>query len=227
MGKGKRDEQETEIPTKEAITEFWAGIWSQEVEHKEEAYWIRKVKENKNKIQAMPDSQVTMEEFTAVLKKLNNWKAPGLDRVQNFWYKRLHAVHSLMLRNINKYIEEPEQIPPFFMEGITYMLPKKGDTTDPAKYRPIACLPTSYKIFTACLTRKIQEHCMKNDLIAEEQKGSRRNTYGCKEQLVIDQLIMGQAKKENRRLCTAYIDYAKAYDSVPHTWLIKSLQIIY
>ena len=36
---------------------------------------------------------------------------------------------------------------------------------------------------------------------------------------------MGQAKKNNRKLCTAYIDYQKAYDSVPHTWLVKSLRI--
>ena len=43
--------------------------------------------------------------------------------------------------------------------------------------------------------------------------------------MIIDQLIMGQAKKNNRKLCTVYIDYQKAYDSVPHTWLVKSLRI--
>jgi len=67
---------------------------------------------------------------------------------------------------------------------------------------------------------------MKNNLMAEEQKGSRRNTYGCKEQLVIDQLILGQARKENGKLCAAYyIDYQKAFDSVPYSWLVKSLEI--
>jgi hypothetical protein len=36
---------------------------------------------------------------------------------------------------------------------------------------------------------------------------------------------MEQARKNNRNICTAFIDYKKAYDSVPHSWLIKILKI--
>jgi len=37
-------------------------------------------------------------------------------------------------------------------------------------------------------------------MIAEEQKGSKRNTYGYKEQLVIDQLIFGQTQRNKWKL---------------------------
>jgi len=118
---------------------------------------------------------------------------------------------------MNEYVNKPETVTQFFTQGNTYMKPKKGDTKNPAKYRPIGCLPTAYKIFTAYLTLKIKGHSTNNSIIYEKQNGCRNKAYGCKEQLIIDQLIMGQAKKNNKKLCTAYIDYQKAYDSVPHT----------
>jgi hypothetical protein len=46
-----------------------------------------------------------------------------------------------------------------------------------------------------------------------------------KEQLIIDTVIMEQARKNNRNIYTAFIDYKKAYDSVPHSWLLKILKM--
>jgi hypothetical protein len=43
--------------------------------------------------------------------------------------------------------------------------------------------------------------------------------------LVIDTVIMEQARKHNRNIYTAFIDYKKAYDSVPHSWLLYILKI--
>ena len=44
-------------------------------------------------------------------------------------------------------------------------------------------------------------------------------------ELVIDSVVLEQAHKDNRNLYTAYIDYRKAFDSVPHSWPIHVLQI--
>jgi hypothetical protein len=56
-------------------------------------------------------------------------------------------------------------------------------------------------------------------------KGCIRNAQGCKEQLIIDSAILEQAYKDNRSLYIAYIDYRKAFDSVPHGWLVRVLEI--
>jgi hypothetical protein len=42
---------------------------------------------------------------------------------------------------------------------------------------------------------------------------------------LIDTVIMEQAQKNNRNIYTAFIDYKKAYDSVPHSWLLKIYKI--
>ena len=106
------------------------------------------------------------------------------------------------------------------------MLPKdSNDRLNPAKYRPITCLQNIYKIITSCVSELIYEHLDKYSLLTEQQKGCRKQSQGCKEQLTIDSVILKQVYKNKSDLYTMYIDYQKAYDSVPHTWLLQVLNI--
>ena len=45
------------------------------------------------------------------------------------------------------------------------------------------------------------------------------------EQLLMDAVILGQAKNKRRGLYMGYIDYCEAFDSVPHAWLLHVLEI--
>jgi hypothetical protein len=78
---------------------------------------------------------------------------------------------------------------------------------------------------TSCIKVIIYDHCQKLNILNEEQKGCVKGSFGCKEQLIIDTIIMEQDLKNHRNNCTAFIDYKKAYDSVPHSWLLKILKI--
>jgi hypothetical protein len=78
---------------------------------------------------------------------------------------------------------------------------------------------------TSCIKVIIYDHCQKLNILNEEQKGCVKECFGCKEQIIIDTVIMEQARKNNRNIYTAFVDYKKAYDSVPHSWLIKILKI--
>ena len=50
-------------------------------------------------------------------------------------------------------------------------------------------------------------------------------SYGCKDQLLINKAILEEAKKKRKNLSTAWIDYKKAFDSIPHDWIIKCFKI--
>lgn len=104
------------------------------------------------------------------------------------------------------------------------MIPKTQYSPQPAQYRPITCLPTIYKILTSAIALKINT-LTTITLIAGEQKGCRRGHMGCKEQLIIDSTIYKHATTHNRNLHCTYIDYKKASDSIPHSWLLQILQI--
>jgi len=48
---------------------------------------------------------------------------------------------------------------------------------------------------------------------------------GTKDHLLLDQMIMSDAKLRHRNLFMGWIDVKKAYDSVPHDWIAHCLGI--
>lgn len=214
------------VPDMHTVEEFWSRQLSQPGNYVQQNTWITDVETNAANIQPMQEITFTTSDVGKIVGKLHNFKSPGLDHLQNYWYKQLSCIHGTMAGLFNNVLRDPSEFPEFLTAGITYLLPKDyTDTENPSKYRPITCLPTLYKIFTSCLASVIYDHCDNNNIIAAQQNGCRKNSRGCKEQLLIDSVICGQAYTNNRNLFTAYIDYKKAFDSVPHDWLIKVLQM--
>ena len=119
----------------------------------------------------------------------------------------------------------PHKCPAWLTTGITFLLPKDGDTSNPKNFRPITCLPTMYKILTSILTDRIYAFLDKNNILPPEQKGCRKESYGCKDQLLINKMIIEEVKSKKKNLSTAWIDYKKAFDSVPHSWILKTLEM--
>ena len=96
----------------------------------------------------------------------------------------------------------------------------------PSNYRPKTCLGTTFKLMTAIIADTIQNHLYKYNLIPEEQKGNRRNSRGTKDQLLIDKMILRNSRRRKTNLHVAWIDYKKAFDSLPHSWIAKCLEIV-
>ena len=71
----------------------------------------------------------------------------------------------------------------------------------------------------------MKQHIHINKLIPNEQKGCVSNALGTIDQLLINQMVLNDAKEKNKDLSVAWIDYSKHLDSIPHDWLIKSLEI--
>ena len=59
----------------------------------------------------------------------------------------------------------------------------------------------------------------------EEQKGCRKGRRGTKEQVLIDKAILKDCRKRHTNLALAWIDYRKAYDMVPHSWIVECLEM--
>ena len=58
------------------------------------------------------------------------------------------------------------------------------------------------------------------------QKGHEKREVGCVDCLLLDQTIGLDAKITSKPLGVARIDYEKAYDRVPHKWVMKVLKTI-
>jgi hypothetical protein len=75
-----------------------------------------------------------------------------------------------------------------------------------------------YKTLTGIISRRISVHLEEHNLLPAEQKGCHSGSKGCKDELLILKAILEACKKRRKNLNTAWIDYQKAFDSVPHSW---------
>ncbi|KAL1446790.1 hypothetical protein WDU94_005582 [Cyamophila willieti] len=212
-------------PSAEQIEEYWSTLWSSTGGHNQ-AHWIQEEQEKHRELHEMDFQEITTAQLNEVLARAHNWKAPGPDKLQNFWYKRLTSIHTRMAAILTECTKHPDLCPTWLSQGVTYLLPKGASfQNDPSKGRPITCLNTIYKILTACISNMLYEHLTNNNIMSEEQKGCVRKAKGCKEQLTIDQVVLEQANKKCRNLYACYIDYQKCFDSLPHSWLLEILSI--
>ena len=81
------------------------------------------------------------------------------------------------------------------------------------------------KILTAQRREEIYYSLTSRGLFHDEQKGCCKGSRGTAELLSIDQHILDENKTRRKNLAMAWIDYKKAYDMVPHSWIINSLKM--
>ena len=100
----------------------------------------------------------------------------------------------------------------------------KGTSVD--SFRPITCLPFMWKLFTGMVAEDMYLFMENNHLLPEEQQGCRRKSKGMKDQLLSDKTILIDCRKRKTNLAMAWIDYRKAYDLIPHSWILECLDMI-
>ena len=117
-------------------------------------------------------------------------------------------------------------MPSWLTRGRTSLLQKdksKGNVA--SNYRPITCLSLMWKLLTGVIADQIYAHLDQEKLLPEEQKGCRKGSTGTNDLLYIDMAVIKEVKSRNKNLAMAWIDYKKAYDMVPHSWIIECLDL--
>ena len=148
-----------------------------------------------------------------------------MDQVQNYWYKYMPVLHLRLCDALNDVVLHPDKLPNWLLCGLTTLIHKKGPENLLKNYRPITCLPTLYKLITLIFTDRVCDHLIAQNILPPEQKGIKRKARGCNDHLLLDKLILKQTKGNRRNLGVAWIDYQKAYDSIPHSWIIWVLKL--
>ena len=211
-----------ETPEKEKVEEFWKGIYEVPTQHNSEAGWIKDSEVTNNK---MEWTDLGDDELITTIKNLANWKAPGPDKIQSFWFKKIPSIHKYLTAEYNKLLNGKE-FPPWLAKGTTYLIAKNRETANPKNYRPITCLNIAYKIFTALMAGKTYKYLESAKLLPIEQKGCRKGAKGCLDQLLISKTIIEDCRKNKKNLSIAWLDYQKAFDSMPHSWIIRALELM-
>ncbi|XP_067949697.1 uncharacterized protein [Watersipora subatra] len=137
---------------------FWKDIWEKETTHNTTANWLKRLKESHQNTVAQQGLTISKVDIKCRVQHMKNWAAPGHDMIQAFWLKKFTSFHTKMVKQMECPIEEGDH-PDWLTKGRTVLLikdPKQGPI--PKNYRPITCLPTTWKLLSGIVADKLEEH---------------------------------------------------------------------
>ena len=163
---------------------------------------------------------ITLEEVQKALRRMPRNKCA--DR-NNIVLEMLRyggdSLHDVLVKVFNQIMHSGE-IPREWAELLFVMLPKAGDTSDPKKWRPVAILDVSYKVFAKIIYHRLQPLLDKEQ--ASDQMGFRSHS-GTDDALLVLECMSGKALEWNLDMWVVSIDLSKAFDRVEYTALFHAL----
>ena len=212
-------------PNEEEIHTFWAGIWSTPTTPNLETPWHKQLSDSYCKNATSKHYAITSVIMSEMLKKMPNNRSPGYDLITGYWIKSFTSLHKPLQAQLSNLKDGTVDMPDWLATGRTTLIPKNSDTHATNNYRPIACQNTTYKLYTSILNHFIEDHCAVNNILYPEQAGGKKGSWGCTDQLLINKMIMEEIKIHQRNAFFMWFDYKKAFDSVPHAWIRRALEL--
>lgn len=174
---------------------------------------------NENKVDEVPD--ILASEVTKAIKSQKLEKAPGPDKIPNEMLKGTLEEISPVLAKLFNEILQTRQIPEEWTECHVILLHKKGTRDEIGNYRPISLISNIYKVFAKVILERIS--LTLNESQPAEQAGFRKGFSTIDHIHTIKQLIQ-KYNEYNKQIYLAFIDYSKAFDSLRHQYIWRSLE---
>ena len=167
-----------------------------------------------------------VKKISGKCRQIPNWNALGRDGVQGHWIKNLSSLHKRVSSQINRILMEEVDLPEWMKHRCTVLCQKDlpmGNTAD--NCGPIICLPLTWKLSTGVIAEEKYNYFARGKILPGEQQRCKRGSRGTKDQLLIDKTVLKDCKKRYTNLSMAWIDYKKAYDLVPHSWVNQYMEM--
>ena len=81
------------------------------------------------------------------------------------------------------------------------------------------------KLLSGVIADLIYGHLDQQKLLPEEQKECQKRSRGTNDLLYINRAVIRAVKSRKKNLAMAWIDYKKAYDMAPHSWIKECLDL--
>jgi hypothetical protein len=226
------DQVNTETPDVHRIRKYWETIVGVKKPFNSKNAQLQAWEQSLSQIPEDSDlkGHLTKELWDRVVRKAKPWKAHGPDGLQGYWWKVFVSANMALLNLVLHHLTSGESLPqPWITEGRIVLIHKAGPKSVPGNFRPIACLNTCYKLLTGYVTMYLNQHVTERNIMPKEQIALRGGVWGCTHALTLDQTLIADAQDQKQRpISVAWIDYAKAFDSVPHSyikWLFSVIRI--
>lgn len=221
----RNGEPPDETPSEEETYEYWNNLLGYPSEIDEEHENLQHIR-NDSHLNFSPVN-IQIEDVQEAIRGIPNWKCPGNDGIQGYYIKYARKYHVNLLRIYMQWLDDPNTIPSEYMKGNTTLIYKGGNPMETVNYRPITCINIITKIYTSILKHKILQQLSLNTedrQISFCQLGNKHLSLGAKEGIIANKIIQEKQNSLGTKYIEAYYDVKKAFDSVNHVWLLRTLE---
>ena len=169
------------------------------------------------------NADITLNEIENAFDKLATNKAPGLDGIDNGMLKDSRHVLLPMLFTLFNKIMSTGVFPEQWCSAIIVPVFKNGDPNDPNSYRGISLLSCVGKMFNKIINDRLYKWADDNGKFYDIQTGFMKSKSTTDNMYVLQSLVRKYLNKKKGRFYSVFIDFSKAFDSVPHQNLFYSL----
>ena len=167
------------------------------------------------------NTPITHEEVGAAFRRLKRHKASGMDGIKAEY---LIDAEDILLEPMTVTFNHmlAEGVPQSWCTGVIHPIFKSGDANDPNNYRGITVTSVLAKLFAMVLEARMSIWAEGHDLRADGQAGFRKD-YRTSDNVFIMQTVISSAHKAKKKLYCCFVDFKKAFDSVPRQRLWEVL----
>ena len=174
-------------------------------------------------VEEIPEVVVTKDDVQKKLETLNISGAPGPDGLHPRVLQELApCIVTPITWLFNKSLEL-SVLPVQWLQATVIPIHKKGTRHSADNYRPISLTYVVCKMLESILRDKIMLHLKACKLLSPHQHGF-RPSRSCTTQLLEVMDNWTQAIEDHESIDTIYLDFRKAFDSVPHGRLVQKLK---
>lgn len=179
--------------------------------------------DNKPVSHVFMNNPITEEEVMNILDRIDTSKAMGPDGVHPKVIKEARDVLCKPITMLFNKSLSSGVVPNTWKTGNITALFKKGEKSDPGNYRPVSLTSVLCKLMEKVIRARIVDHMKQNTMFSKQQFGfmSGRSTV-----LQLLKVIeeWSEILDEGGTLDVVYMDFMKAFDTVPHRRLLNKIK---
>ena len=169
------------------------------------------------------DYAISDEELKLATYILRKGKATGFDSISNEMITCLFSTKPEVIKKLfNAILLNPTVINKWQLSVIS-PIHKKGSKTNPDNYRGISLLSCLGKLFSAVLNQRLLSYVTENDILSKAQLGFLPGNRTSDAHLILANLVEYYCKTKKTHLFGCFVDFSKAFDSIPRDILFKKL----
>ena len=199
---------ETDVDKAEILNNDFTSVFTQESLEN-----IPTFERTLHNTEELTDFMITDEKVENILKTLKTPKPPGPDGLHprplvGMVNELVEPFRELFAKSLDE-----GALPQCWKEGNITPVFKKGKKHIPGNYRPVSLTSVACKMMEQWVRNEVMEHMLTNNLLSSFQDGFGRS---CTTQLLAVLDKWTEAIEQGESIDAIYLDFAKAFDKVPH-----------